>query len=307
MSKSAFIHFGVHKTGSSAVQNGLNLNADLLFEHNLYVPKSGRIRNNSVGNHHNIAMELSDDRDFKPFRGKLIDPEDEIGDLSANIILSSEYFSHLIFRPKPLERLKAALVKAGFKPLAVIFLREQVSFFNAVYSQFCYGGFIDAPRVVVDDVLANGRFRFREWTVPFDPRSIFESLSAAGFEVRFVNYHQLQNGDAGMEFLKSIGAPRAVLQDAKPAERLNENDLARSFKRFVKARERYRRPLDSRLTDKAGFPKVRPELSEESATLIRDRFEASNIWLRDHHNVDLISVRSPRSMEAPVLEEIYGP
>lgn len=91
-----FIHAGLHKTGTTALQCALALNPNWITDHEYRFPLSGRPYG---AGHHNIAWELSHDRRFRAEYGAISDLIAEIRHGDYNVILSSEDFTGALAHP----------------------------------------------------------------------------------------------------------------------------------------------------------------------------------------------------------------
>lgn len=91
--KTIYLHIGPHKTGTTTIQQSLNMNRDLLFRHRIFIPKAGQVFPSQAGQH-NLAWELITDDRFNNVYGTWKDLLNEINEVKADqIILSSEDFS----------------------------------------------------------------------------------------------------------------------------------------------------------------------------------------------------------------------
>ena len=68
--RTAFVHVGTHKTGTTSLQSMLAANAKILRAAGVLVPLAGRVERGSAG-HHNVAWELLRDQRFDPRHGTL--------------------------------------------------------------------------------------------------------------------------------------------------------------------------------------------------------------------------------------------
>ncbi|NBW61199.1 MAG: hypothetical protein EBR31_05685, partial [Methylophilaceae bacterium] len=96
--KKIFIHSGLHKTGTTALQAMLFKNRKNLSVQDFYYPSSGIPRN--FYGHHNIAWQISRDRRFRSEFGDLRALLKEIGGIGkSKIVLSSEDFECSLLYP----------------------------------------------------------------------------------------------------------------------------------------------------------------------------------------------------------------
>src|SRR5580698_2104336 len=96
--RTAFIHCGLHKTGTTALQNALRDYADALPAAGLFVPRSGRI-DVLGGGHHNLAWRLTGDHRLDRTVDHLAALGEELAGRSGNPILSSEDLETALAEP----------------------------------------------------------------------------------------------------------------------------------------------------------------------------------------------------------------
>ena len=95
--RKALLHCGLHKTGTTALQNALRDHAAELPMVGYFVPRSGRI-DALGGGHHGLAWRLTGDRRLGP-GDELAALERELGMHYGNPILSSEDFETALAAP----------------------------------------------------------------------------------------------------------------------------------------------------------------------------------------------------------------
>ena len=121
-----FLHIGLHKTGTSSLQNFLNRNADLLREQGCLWPQAGRVG----GAHHNIGYQLMGKKRFSEDAGGLPELAAELSGAEMAIVSSEE-----------LEFLELAHVRTlreglGVHPVRVIvYLRHHDQLIASTYAQ----------------------------------------------------------------------------------------------------------------------------------------------------------------------------
>jgi hypothetical protein len=87
-----YIHCGLHKTGTTALQAFLRQNTEKLRDAGVLYPYAGCPDSCPAG-HHNIAWQLSRDRRYNRGYGGMDALAKEIGDFGGDILLSSEDLS----------------------------------------------------------------------------------------------------------------------------------------------------------------------------------------------------------------------
>lgn len=127
MERTLFIHAGMHKTGTTALQHFLHFNRDILAENGLYYPLAGVPDRRANWGHHDIMDVLNKSAD----RSLLSDLRQECVK-QPQIVLSSERFYGFknpeIFTPL-LRRFRK------WTPKIVIYLRQQDRYVEAIYRQ----------------------------------------------------------------------------------------------------------------------------------------------------------------------------
>lgn len=120
-----YVHIGLNKTGTSAIQGFLLRHPDFLAEHGFIYPESGR---NSKPAHHDVAsmIQNNDKQGLKTFADSLRSESSTKG--LEKIIISSELF-HTV---SP-ERVKALFPGDVVTP--IIYVRNHIDYLNSWYRQ----------------------------------------------------------------------------------------------------------------------------------------------------------------------------
>lgn len=127
MKKTIYIHIGIGKTGTSAIQKGLIMNRDVLLEQDIFIPRVGLDKNN-IG-HHSLAnfQELEPSESTKKLYNQLLK---EINDIKQNnIIISSENFCYC--KPKYIEFIKE--IFRNYNIQIILFVREHLKLAESTY------------------------------------------------------------------------------------------------------------------------------------------------------------------------------
>jgi hypothetical protein len=131
----AFVHIGTHKTGTTSLQAMLGKNETLFRNAGVFIPKAGRIEQNSAA-HHNVAWELGRDKRFDPRLGTFETLLQEAAAVDApNICLTSEDFELLHGDSAALQGLRDGLLSIGYTPAIVLYLRPQVEYLESLYAE----------------------------------------------------------------------------------------------------------------------------------------------------------------------------
>ena len=212
MRKKLFLHVGTHKTGTTALQNFLMVNKQLLREHGVLIPVSGCIGPHS--GHHNIAWELNDDHRFQRDYGTLGDLCAEISESDCHtVVISSEDFEYLYSRPEALVALKRRLNDVGCQVEVIVFFREWGEYIISLYAELLKHGLDLSFRAFKKQILDTGVFVTRgNWRFCFHYEKIAQGFANVfgkrhvhcnGFEVpiesKFVNLIGLQDLESGLE------------------------------------------------------------------------------------------------------------
>jgi hypothetical protein len=128
------VHIGLHKTGSSTLQNMLAAEEPRLQGHGIYLPKAGR-HGNAIA-HHLLAWELNrrpgfkDSRHFDALAGEI-----ENRHFPARILLSSENFSTHMHNPRIMGRLRKKIERLGYRLRIIAYVRPQETAVHSLYTQ----------------------------------------------------------------------------------------------------------------------------------------------------------------------------
>lgn len=197
--KRLYIHIGLPKTGTSAIQNYLVTNYDLLKDkHNLFYPKLGRAGD---GSHHNIAWALSANPykellDDAKQRELLIELRNEIDSSTcSSALLSSECFamhSNKAFKE---------IIASNYELHIICYLRRQDDYIESSYSQ------------IVKDVVRKETRSFTEYlNDSLSSLSYFEMLQKwegiaekENIHIREYDKNSFLNGSIVDDFLSIIG------------------------------------------------------------------------------------------------------
>ena len=160
MKKKLFLHVGTHKTGTTALQNFLMVNKQLLREQGVLIPVSGCV--DPYSGHHNIAWELNDDHRYQSGYGTLDDLCAEIsGSDCHTVVVSSEDFEYLYSRPEALVTLKHRLNDAGCQVEIILFFREWGEYIISLYAESLKHGLDISFRTFKKRILDTGIFVMR--------------------------------------------------------------------------------------------------------------------------------------------------
>ncbi len=192
--KSVFLHIGLHKTGSTALQKFLRDNAELLRAKGCLYPLSGRPpRDSFMFGHHLLPWSLSRDKNLLPVWDKLAAELDT--STATRVIISSEEFEFVRRRDaiqSVLKRLPDCTVRL------VCYLRRQDRLIESEYNQFVKdgGGFASIEEFAKR---MQGRLNYLELLERWE--SVF---GLSNIIVRVYEQEQLR-GDLYADFLSAVG------------------------------------------------------------------------------------------------------
>ncbi len=235
--KKIFIHSGLHKTGTTALQAMLFKNRKNLSVQDFYYPGSG-IPKNFYG-HHNIAWQISRDRRFRSEFGDLRALLKEIEGIGkSKIVLSSEDFECSLLYPNRLKKINDYFLSNDIKVCFIIYLRNQVDYLNSLYFELLKAGLGDEFNKFCNQIISTNKFAFKEWEFVFNYSDIPKSLESLGdIEVIYRDYDDLIENNTVVDFCDVVGIDYKKLQMPQNRIRINERPrLNTLLKLFVKNR-----------------------------------------------------------------------
>ncbi len=138
--KTLYLHIGIHKTGTTALQNVLRKNEKVLKNHGVLYPRKGCV---GESNHSLLAWELTHKDTFDPKKGGMDDVISEINQSGCpTAILSGEDFEFLF----DIEQIKALDKKfrGAFDVFIIVYLRRQDEVLRSEYIQWVKTGSVDS-------------------------------------------------------------------------------------------------------------------------------------------------------------------
>jgi len=134
MDRTIFIHAGMHKTGSTAIQMFVTGNRDRLRELGVYLPVAGT----EIHAHNHNAIARSVARfDLEDTGGTYDRLRTELAQAGhpQQVLISAEQFSARLGRPLFSEMLARFCVGIGYAPHVIAYVRPQAAAFNSMYAQ----------------------------------------------------------------------------------------------------------------------------------------------------------------------------
>jgi hypothetical protein len=133
MTRSAFIHIGTHKTGSSYLQRWLFSNRKGLAPLGLHYAASGIVRTDLSHKWLHRTVFEQGGTPFEPSRPWRTLAH-ELDRRTGDVILSCELMSGLT-NAKKIQRIADFFTQRGLEPVFVIFFRDVAAYFNSRYAQ----------------------------------------------------------------------------------------------------------------------------------------------------------------------------
>ncbi len=214
------LHAGLHKTGTTALQVFLAEAANHLLERAILYPATGRP---DVAPHgqHNIAWQLAGDRRFQSRFGTVDELATEIACFSGNAVLSSEDFESVLGTPERLAPLLRHPALRDHTFTVMLYVRDQVSYLEALFIELLQHGMVAPARVVCDQVLAEGVLRHRAWAFHFDYIALLRRLwRVAGASVLVRAYEPGEKRSTVADFL-SVAGLRPDASRGEAAQRIH--------------------------------------------------------------------------------------
>jgi hypothetical protein len=296
-----FVHVGLHKTGSTAIQRLLSRAGPQLTGRGLFYPSAGRFK--EFTGHHNIAWEVTHDRRYDRKLGSIAELLAEIVDVPQDVILSSEDFEGVVGHPDEMCGFVRDLRRVGFDGTAVMYVREQVDVLASLYLTLLTLGLGQPFGAVLDDVLESGRFAWKEWIFNFDYAYLARCLRSCALTVCVRPYPAAARQVCG-DFLSMFGLRTSDLGFAtEPQENLT-GLLAPHVRAYW--RNRWGIEIDeahNRELSNLDLNVVSKAISPEIGRAIRERFADSNRELADEYGVVFAASQLPPS--GPETPAVY--
>lgn len=291
-----YLHIGVHKTGTTAIQRVLTECRQRLLDADVLVPETGR----AMGSTHQLAWVLSPDcPEWYPLSpdspeqlfARLRDECERSG--KSKIILSSEDFSLLDMAAASqgsLDMLKRLL--APWQVKVILYLRPQADYLTAFYNQVHKANdtrfadrSVDGIRQALDGVLHYDQL-VQRWQ---------NSFGADNVVVRAFNERK-QAGDIAEDFLAQCGIDIGELPVFRSNESLSPEVLA--FRRMINAfpgADASKAALEQSLVA-ISEKGPSPIFSQRQADAIMALYATANQWLIQHCDDITESINQPLSI-----------
>lgn len=232
--RTAYVHVGTHKTGTTSIQALLAMNERLFGTAGVYVPNAGRTAP-GFASHHNIAWELAGNPQFDRQYGTFETLLQEAACIDATTLcLTSEEFEFLHLDKSALCRLRDGLYAAGYKPRIILYLRSQADYLESLYAEASrvwnipFGEFLDT--IVDAGIYGCSRFDYDRLTSAFSDVFGSDCLTVRAYRSKAPTNELLR------EFAAIIAPPTLNPAHLAIPERLNPMV---AFPDVIAARERH--------------------------------------------------------------------
>lgn len=221
-----FLHIGTHKTGTSSIQRSLSQVPSLLSKANFYFPDSGKWTADS--GHHGLAT-AADSNEYKALVDSMIL---EIARVPHHIILSSEEFTHMLWRnTQGFQRLVDRIRTVADRVTVILYLRRQPDFIESNYlerlkSRFRLGFSTYAFARIHEDLAE----------FPLDYRRLVNVLDrVSNIDVDVRSYDGIRRSGVLPDFLSAINWPADhTIEECRVNESL---PIVESLKNFCRAQK----------------------------------------------------------------------
>lgn len=239
-----YVHCGTCKTGTTALQAALRSSGEALLAAGYLYPFAGTL--NTPGQpitdltsaaHRNIAWQLMRSRAYAHELGDIDALEAEIGAFSGNVILSCEDFESILHKPRLFRPLFDLANKTSREIVLVLYLRNQISYFESLYSELLKHGTGEEYISLSNTAISAGLISARDCVYHFDYARLLEPWRTAPRLTMIVrNFHDLRGGSTVSDFGTLIGADD-ILQPFPGAAQTNvRQELGRSLRLFYENR-----------------------------------------------------------------------
>ena len=235
--KTIYIHAGLHKTGTSALQKVLFSNREHLMRQGFLYPAVGVPQ--SLAGHHNIAWQLSRDRRFRKEWGVVDQLLSILRDLDVSkVILSSEDFESSLTHPHRWMTLMESLKNLNYQTVLIIYNRHPVDYLRSLYGELLKAGMGEEFQNFAKQVISHNYCLYQDWQFHFDYQEITKALAGiSNLKIWTRNYDQLLGHDIVTDFCDLIGVDNSSLNILEGVGKVNQALSVQNYlKLFLKNR-----------------------------------------------------------------------
>ncbi len=224
MRRTVYIHCGLHKTGTTAIQTALADGRDTLRAHGVLYPASG----DEHAGHHNLAWQISGRSEFSPDALTIADAVAQIAAFDGDAVLSSEDFESFMDNPAALAPLVQPLRQLGRRVCVLVYVRDAASYALSLYMELLKHGFPNTFDIFSAEIAMTGRVQYRQWLFQFNYRQLRAAWrSHRHAQVVWRRYRPAKrSGSVVMDFLPLVGLPATLLGELAD-RRVNERETPR--------------------------------------------------------------------------------
>ena len=299
------IHAGLHKTGSTALQQLLSSISVQLRGENVLYPSAGR-PSEAPGGHHNVAWQLGGDRRFRTNAGTLDDVAAEISAFPGDAILSSEDFESVLGSPERLIPLLSHELLSKHTFTLMFYLRDQASYLESLFFEMLHHGMAVEASRLCEMALKHGQVFYDDWVFYFDYFVLQNSFSGMPINVVMRPYVQAESGGTIADFLAFTGLA-AHIPPRSATQRVNvRQTLLEALELFLQVRLGRRLKLPSNMAELLKNRDAR--LSPQMRFALADRFESGNRDLMRLHGFASKALLIPTAIPSNVvpLDELFS-
>ncbi|NTS30248.1 hypothetical protein HQ945_03185 [Phyllobacterium sp. BT25] len=227
--KSCYVHVGLHKTGTTALQNFLQLQQSAIEAAGFLYPRACR----AMSGHHLAAWVFMNDPRAVGTASRPADLVAEMLDTPLrNILLSSEDFEGCLVENDGFYDFLDDLQWLAIKPKIVIYLRRPADYAESLYLELLKHGFRRSFSEYLEEILDLGFLQYESWIFWFDYERVSDGLSKKQIETIIRPYPLNDTID---DFCRTVGLSIPgvpAVQNANVRE-----DVGTAYKRFADGAE----------------------------------------------------------------------
>ena len=221
MAQRVFIHCGLHKTGTTAIQ--LQLQAcrnELRDTHTILYPDSL----DAHAGHHNIAWQLAGDKRFDASGLTVARAVTEVIAFAGDAVLSSEDFESILHKPAALAPLVRPLREAGCEVQLLVYFRDVSAYVEKLYLELLLHGYAGSYSAFAKQARSKGKLRYRDWVFQLDYQRTIKTLeNCPDFQLKAFDYDNIARVESVVShFFAQIGAgfsdPDSMRAHARPTD-----------------------------------------------------------------------------------------